>query len=154
MKEDLTMMDLIRWNPWKEMVSLRDRMNGLLADSLFRPDRREDDVAMGLWYPSVDMFEKDDKVVIKAELPGLEKKDLNLEIKDGVLTLKGERKYDHEVKEENFYRREMCYGKFMRSFTLPAEVEADKITAEFQNGLLTVEVPKSEARKPKQIKVN
>lgn len=148
------MMDLIRWNPWKEMVSLRERMNGLLADSLFRSDRREDDVAMGLWYPSVDMFEKDDKLVIRAELPGLEKKDLNLEIKDGVLTLKGERKYDNEVKEENFYRREMSYGKFIRSFTLPAEVEADKITAEFQNGLLTVEVPKSEAHKPKQIKVN
>lgn len=148
------MMDLIRWNPWNEMVSMRERMNALFNDSLFRPDRREDDAAMGLWYPSVDMFEKDDQVVIKAELPGLEKKDINLEINNGVLTLKGERKYDNEVKEGNFYRREMSYGKFIRSFTLPAEVDADKIKAEFQNGLLTVEVPKSEAQKPKQIKVN
>ena len=148
------MMDLIRWNPWKELGSLREHMNWLLSDSLFRSDGSESDLAMGLWHPRVDMFEKDDKVVIKAELPGLEKKDLNLEIKDGVLTLKGERKYDHEVKEENFYRREMSYGKFIRSFTLPAEVDADKIKAEFQNGLLTVEVPKSEAHKPKQIKVN
>ena len=148
------MMDLIRWNPWKEMGSLREHMNWLLSDSLFRSDRREDDVAMGLWHPSVDMFEKDDKVVIKAELPGLEKKDLSVEINNGVLTLKGERKYDNEVKEENFFRREMSYGKFIRSFTLPAEVDADKIKAEFQNGLLTVEVPKSEAHKPKQIKVN
>ena len=148
------MMDLIRWNPWNEMVSMRERMNALFNDSLFRPDRREDDAGMGLWYPSVDMFEKDDQVVIKAELPGLEKKDINLEINNGVLTLKGERKYDNEVKEGNFYRREMSYGKFIRSFTLPAEVDANQIKAEFQNGLLTVEVPKSEAHKPKQIKVN
>jgi HSP20 family protein len=154
MKEGLKMLDLIRWNPWKEMVSMRERMNALLSDALLRSDQREDNAAMGLWVPSVDMFDRDDKVVIKAELPGLEKKDINLEINNGVLTLKGERKYDNEVKEENFYRREMCYGKFIRSFTLPAEVDADKIKAEFQNGLLTVEVPKSEERKPKQIKVN
>jgi HSP20 family protein len=154
MKEELKMMDLIRWNPWKDMVSMREHMNALFNDSLFRPGRRDDDVALGVWSPSVDMFEKDGKVVIKAELPGLEKKDLNLEINNGVLTLKGERKYDNEVKEENFYRREMSYGKFIRSFTLPAEVDADKIKADFQNGLLTVEVPKSEAHKPKQIKVN
>jgi HSP20 family protein len=148
------MMDLIRWNPWKEMVSLRDRMNMLFNDTLFRPEPREDDVAMGLWYPSVDMFDKEDKIVIKAELPGLEKKDISVELKNGVLTLKGERKYDNEVKEENFYRRELSYGRFIRSFTLPAEVDADKITAEFKNGLLTVEVPKSEAHKPKQIAVH
>lgn len=148
------MMDLISWNPWNEMVSLRERVNAMLGDSLFHSPRREDDGAMGLWYPSVDMFDQDDKVVIKAELPGLEKKDVNLEINNGVLTLKGERKYDNEVKEEDFYRREMSYGKFIRSFTLPAEVDADKIKAEFQNGLLTVEVPKSEAHKPKQIKIN
>jgi len=148
------MMDLIRWNPLREMVSLRDRMNALFNEPLFRSDRSEDDMAMGLWYPSVDMFDKDDKVVIKAELPGLEKKDINLEVKNGVLTLKGERKFNNEVKEENFYRREMSCGKFIRSFTLPTEVDADKISAEFKNGLLTIEVPKSEAHKPKQIAVH
>lgn len=148
------MMDLIRWNPFREVASFRDRMNALFNDTLFRPDRSDDDMAMGLWYPSVDMFEKDDKVVIKAELPGLEKKDINLEVKNGVLTLRGERKFDNEVKEDNFYRREMSYGKFIRSFTLPAEVDADRISAEFKNGLLTVEVPKSEAHKPKQIAVH
>jgi HSP20 family protein len=154
MKEGLKMMDLIRWNPWREMVSLRDRMNALFNETLVRPESREEDVAMGLWYPSVDMFDKDDKIVIKAELPGLEKKDINVELKDGTLTLRGERKYDNEVKEENFYRREMSYGKFIRSFTLPAEVDAEKISAEFKNGLLTVEVPKSESQKPKQITVH
>jgi HSP20 family protein len=150
----MKMMDLIRWNPFREMASLRDCMNALFNDTLFSSDRSDDDMVMGLWFPSVDMFDKDDKVVIKAELPGLEKKDINLEVKNGVLTLRGERKYDNEVKEENFHRRELSYGKFIRSFTLPAEVDPDKITAEFKNGLLTVEVPKSEAHKPKQITVN
>jgi HSP20 family protein len=147
-------MDLISWNPWNEMVSLRERMDRVFDDSLFRSDRRDDFMAMGTWSPAVDLFEKDDKVVIKAELPGLEKKDISLDLKNGVLTLKGERKHESEVKEENYYRREMSCGKFIRSFTLPADVDADKIKAEFQNGLLTVEVPKPEEHKPKQIKVN
>jgi HSP20 family protein len=129
-------------------------MNRMFEDSLFRPERHEDGVGLGAWSPAVDMFEKDDKFVIKAELPGLDKKDVNVDLQNGVLTLKGERKHESEVKEENFYRREMSYGKFMRSFRLPADVDADKIRAEFQNGLLTVEVPKPEEHKPKQIKVN
>jgi len=148
------MMDLIRWNPWNELVSLRERMNRVFDDSLFRSDRREDSLAMGTWSPAVDMFEKDDQVVIKAELPGLDKNDISLDLQNGVLTLKGERKYENEVKEENYYRREMSCGKFIRSFTLPADVDADKIKAEFQKGLLTVEVPKPEEPKPKQIPVN
>jgi HSP20 family protein len=148
------MMDLIRWNPLREMVSLRDRMNRLFDDSLFRSDRRNDDADLGVWLPAVDMFEKDDHLVIKAELPGMEKKDISLDIKDGLLTLSGVRKHENEVKEENFYRREMAYGKFVRSFSLPADSDAEKITAEFQNGLLTIEVPKPEQHKPKQIKVN
>jgi HSP20 family protein len=129
-------------------------MNRVFDDSLFRSDRRDDPLAMGSWSPAVDMFEKDDKVVIKAELPGLDKKDVSLDLQNGVLTLKGERKHENEVKEENFYRREMSYGKFVRSFSLPVDVDADQIKAEFQNGLLTVEVPKPEEHKPKQIKVN
>jgi len=148
------MMDLIRWNPWNELVSLRERMNRVFDDSLLRSDRREDPLAMGTWSPAVDMFEKDDQVVIKAELPGLDKNDISLDLQNGVLTLKGERKYENEVKEENYYRREMSCGKFIRSFTLPADVDADKIKAEFQRGLLTVEVPKPEEHKPKQIPVN
>jgi len=148
------MMDLIRWNPWNELVSLRERMNRVFDDSLFRSDRRDDLMAMGTWSPAVDMFEKDDQVVIKAELPGLEKKDISLDLTNGVLTLKGERKHENEVKEENYYRREMSCGKFIRSFSLPGDVDADKIKAEFQNGLLTVEVPKPEEHKPKQIPVN
>jgi HSP20 family protein len=102
----------------------------------------------------VDVFEKKDQLVIKAELPGMDKKDISLDFKDGVLTLSGVRKSENEVEEDNFYRREMSYGKFVRSFSLPADSDADKIKAEFQNGLLTVEVPKPERHQPKQIKVN
>ena len=148
------MMDLIQWNPLREMVSLRERMNRLFDDSWFRTDGYGDDVAMGMWSPAVDMFEKDDHLVIKAELPGMEKKDINLDLKDGVLTLRGERKHENEIKDENFYRREMSYGKFVRTFSLPSDVDPDKINAEFQNGLLTIEVPKPEQHKPKQITVN
>jgi HSP20 family protein len=148
------MMDLIQWNPLREMVSLRERMNRLFDDSWFRTDGYGDDVAMGMWSPAVDMFEKDDHLVIKAELPGMEKKDINLDLKDGVLTLRGERKHENQVQDENFYRREMSYGKFVRTFSLPSDVDSEKIKAEFQNGLLTIEVPKPEQHKPKQITVN
>lgn len=148
------MLDLIRWNPLKEMVSLRERMNRLFEDSLFRSDRRNDETEMGVWLPAVDVFEKEDQLVIKAELPGMDKKDISLDFKDGVLTLSGVRKSENEVKEDNFYRREMSYGRFIRSFNLPADSDTEKIKAEFQNGLLTIEVPKPERHQPKQIKVN
>jgi HSP20 family protein len=148
------MMDLIRWNPLKEVVSLRERMSRVFDDPLFRFDGRSEETEMGAWLPAVDMFEKDDHLVIKAELPGMEKKDISLDFKDGVLTLSGVRKQENEVREENFYRREMSYGKFVRSFSLPADSDAEKIKADFQNGVLTVEVPRPAQPKPKQIKVN
>lgn len=154
MKEGLKMMDLIRWNPLKEMVSLRERMNRLFDDSLFRSEKRNDDAELGVWLPAVDMFEKDDRLVIKAELPGMDKNDISLDFKNNVLTLSGIRQHENEVKEENFYRREMSYGKFVRSFSLPADSDAEKIKAEFQNGLLTIEILKPEQHTPKQIKVN
>jgi len=109
---------------------------------------------MAIWSPAIDMLEKNDHLVIKAELPGIEKKDISLDLKEGVLTLKGERKHENEVQDGNFYRREMSYGKFQRSFRLPADVDPEKITAELENGLLTIEVPKPEQSRPKQITVN
>lgn len=148
------MMDLIRWNPMKEMVSLRERMSRLFDEPLFRFDGPTEETGMGAWLPAVDMFEKDDHLVIKAELPGTDKKDISLDFKDGVLTLSGVRKHENEVKEENVYRRELSYGRFVRSFSLPADSDAEKIKAEFQNGLLTIEIPRPEQHKPKQIKVN
>jgi HSP20 family protein len=100
------------------------------------------------------MFDDDEKIVIKAELPGMKKNDFSVDVKDRVLTLSGERNYDNEVKEENYYRRERTYGKFKRAFHLPADVDADNIKAEFKDGVLRVEIPKPEAQKPKQITVH
>lgn len=148
------MMNLVRWNPWSEMSTLQNRLNSLFNEPFFRSGREDDQFSMGSWYPAVDMFENHDKIVIKAELPGMDKKDISVDVKDHVLTLSGERKYENEVKEENYYRRERASGKFKRSFHLPADVDPDKIKAEFKDGVLIVEMPKPEAQKPKQISVH
>jgi HSP20 family protein len=100
------------------------------------------------------MYDEDDRVVIKAELPGVDKKDIAVDLKDRVLTLSGERAYDNEGKEENYYRRERAYGKFQRVFSLPADVDSDKINADFKDGLLIIEVPKPEKKKPKNITIH
>lgn len=147
------MMNLVRWNPWREMTTLQNRMNRLFDEPFFRTDRENDEV-MGMWYPVVDMYEEDNSFVIKAELPGMDKKDISVDVKDRILTLKGERNYDNEVKEENYYRRERSYGKFQRTFTLPVDVEPDKIKADFKDGLLKIEVPKPEEHKPKEITIH
>ena len=148
------MMNLVRWNPWREMSTLQNRINGLFDEPFFRSGHDDDGLSLGSWYPAVDMFENDDKIVIKAELPGMDKKDISVDLKDQVLTLSGERKYENEVKEENYYRRERSSGKFKRSFHLPADVDPDKIKAEFKDGVLKVEMPKPEIEKPKQISVH
>ena len=109
---------------------------------------------VGAWHPAVDMFDNDDKIVLKAELPGMKKNDFSVDVKDRVLTLSGERNYDNEVKEENYYRRERACGSFKRAFHLPSDVDADNIKAEFKDGVLRVEIPKPEAQKPKQITVH
>ena len=92
------MMNLVRWNPWREMNTLQHRLNHLLTDSFFQPGRSEDELSLGTWHPVVDMYDEDDRIVIKAELPGRDKKDISVDVKDQVLTLSGERNYDNEVK--------------------------------------------------------
>ncbi len=147
------MMNLVRWNPWREMSTLQHRINHLFNEPFFRSGE-DDELRMGTWYPAVDMFDDDDKIVIKAELPGMDKKDISVDIENRVLTLSGERNYDNEVKEENYYRRERATGKFKRAFNLPADVDADNIKADFKDGVLRVEIPKPEEQKPKQITVH
>ena len=146
-------MNLVRWNPWIEMSTLQHRINHMLNGPFFQSDG-EDELRMGSWYPAVDMFDNGDKIVIKAELPGMDKKDISVDIEDRVLTLSGERNYDNEVKEENYYRRERASGIFKRAFNLPADVNSDKIKADFKDGVLKVEIPKPEEKKPKQITVH
>ena len=147
------MMNLVRWNPWREMSTLQHRINHLFNEPFFRSGE-DDELRMGTWYPAVDMFDDDDKIVIKAELPGMDKKDISVDIENRVLTLSGERNYDNEVEEENYYRRERATGKFKRAFNLPADVDEDQIKADFKDGVLKVEIPKPEEQKPKQITVH
>jgi len=135
------------------MTTLQNRINRLFDDPLM-PINRDDDDFLGAWNPAVDLFEKDDSFVIKAELPGLDKKDISVELKDRVLMLKGERKCENEVKEENYYRRERSYGKFQRAFNLPSDLDPDKIKADFKDGVLEISIPKPEAQKPKPITIH
>lgn len=108
---------------------------------------------LAAWSPSVNIFDKNGKLVVEAELPGVKKDDIDVHVDNGVLTIRGERKQEDEVKEDNFYRLERSYGSFSRSFRLPSDVEADKVDAEFKDGMLVVKVPRTEEAKAKQIKI-
>ncbi|MEE4264689.1 MAG: Hsp20/alpha crystallin family protein [Desulfobacteraceae bacterium] len=148
------MMNLVKWNPWREMPTLPGRFNRFFNDPFFHIGPMADENDLGMWNPAVDLYEKDDHYVIKAELPGIDKNNVKIDLKDRLLTLSGERTYDNEVKEENCYRRERSYGKFQRVFTLPADVDSDKIKAEFKNGVLQIEVPKPEEKKAKRVTIH
>lgn len=142
-------MDMTRWE------SQMDRMMEDFFGRTMRPWfptrwlRGDGEIAA----PVVDVYEEKDEVVVKAELPGLEKSDIEVNISDSELTLKGEKKQEQEIKEENFHRRERSYGAFLRTVELPSDVQADKVKASFKNGVLEVRVPKTEEAKTKTIKV-
>ena len=147
-------MQLIKWNPIREMYNFRHRMNHMF-DNAFTPTLKEDEaLSMWNWKPAVDIYDNDRNIVIKAELPGMEKKDIILQVNGRVLTLKGEHSSENEVKEDKYHRRERSYGKFERVFTLPLEVDPDKITADYKDGVLKIDIPKPEEQKPKQITVH
>ena len=147
-------MNIVRWNPWRERSSLENRISRFFDDA-FRPTSwLNEDFGLGNWKPVVDIYDHDDKIVIKAELPGVDKKDIEVDLKDRVLTLKGERSYENEVKEENYHRKERAFGKFHRSFTLPAGYDPEKINADYKDGVLKIEIPKPEEQKPKKITVH
>ena len=147
-------MQLVRWNPMNEMFSFRRPLSRVFDDFFLPRTTTEDGSLTWGWNPVVDIYDNEDNIVIKAELPGVSKKDIEIDIKDRVMTLKGERSADNEVKEDNYYRRERTYGRFERSFTLPANVDPDKIKADYNDGVLKIEVPKPENQKPKQITVH
>ncbi|MBL0713648.1 MAG: Hsp20/alpha crystallin family protein [Desulfosarcina sp.] len=147
-------MELVRWNPWRNRLNDRDHVNGVF-DELFYPVNGQDGLpAAWNWNPVVDVYENDGHFVIKAELPGIDKKDIDLDVKGRVLTLKGERHTEADMKNDNACCRERVYGRFARAFTLPNEIEADKISADYKDGVLKIEIPKPEVVKPKQISIH
>jgi HSP20 family protein len=149
-------MAIIRWEPFRDLVSLQGRMNRLFDESYRGVGRAgaEEDWAQGAWSPAVDIYEKDGNIVLKAELPGIEPKDVDVRVENNILTLKGERRFEEEVQKESYQRVERAYGAFTRSFTLPTVVDTEKIKAEFKDGVLRMTLPKKEEAKPKQISIN
>src|SRR2546421_881419 len=152
------MQTIPRWEPFREMEDFQNRLSNF--SPLFgRPLRRgnghgREDITLADWMPLADITEDEKEYLIKAELPELKREDVKVTVENGVLTISGERKFEKEEKNKKYHRVERGYGTFMRSFTLPDDADANKIKAEFKNGLLTVHLPKSEHAKPKQIEVN
>ena len=147
------MSSLIRWEPFRDFVTLRDRMDRLFGEAAGRSWPTEEGLTTGVWNPPVDVFESNDSIVLKADLPEVNKDEVDISVDGNVLTIRGERKREQEVKEKEFYRMERSYGTFTRSFTLPGTVDPEKIEAGFAGGVLTVTLPKREEAKPKQIRV-
>lgn len=146
-------MAIVRWQPYGAVASLQNSINKLFNDAFTRTNVDED-FALSAWKPVVDIFDKDDAIVIHAELPGVKKEDVAIEVKDNVLTLGGERSESKEIKEDKYYRKERTFGSFHRAFSLPAAINPDTIKATFRDGILEIEIPKPEEQKPKQVKIS
>ncbi|HYG95642.1 MAG TPA: Hsp20/alpha crystallin family protein [Solirubrobacterales bacterium] len=147
-------MALVRWDPARELDALQGDMNRLF-DSFF--GRREGAAATGYgsrrWVPPMDLVETEDHLVLRADLPGVDRDEIEIEVKDGVLTVSGERRAQHEQKREGFHRVERSFGRFSRALELPKGVEADNIDASFERGVLEVRMPKPAERKPTRIEI-
>lgn len=140
-------------DPFRELAGLQERMNRLFDETFTRTKGREEPYGAALWAPAVDIGETATEIVVKAELPGVPKEGVAVEIKEGVLTLSGERKFEKEVKEENYHRIERSYGRFLRSFALPNMIDAESVAASMKDGVLTIRVPKRTAATPKKVAI-
>ena len=137
-------MTQLRWSPFSELDVMQRQLSHIFDDR---------DTASGRWQPAVDIRETEDALIVAAELPGIDKKDVKVGINDGVLTISGERRYEKEVDEKNAHRIERAYGTFERSFSLPTNVDASKVDAKMENGVLTLTLHKHEGARPRQISI-
>ncbi|MFL6468401.1 MAG: Hsp20/alpha crystallin family protein [Pyrinomonadaceae bacterium] len=144
-------MNLITYDPFREMRSLQDEVNRLFSSSFNRGGNNE--IMRGAWSPSVDILENKDNIVLEAELPGMSPDDVHISVENNVLTIQGERKFEKKEDEDNFHRLERSYGSFTRSFTLPPTVSSDNVNAEFENGILRLTLAKREEAKPRRIEI-
>ena len=142
---------LTRWDPFRELSTIQDRMNRLFQDA-YSPTR-EEGLSTAAFAPPADVYEDENHVTLKLEIPGIDEKDLDIRVENNNLIIRGERKFEKEEKEENFRRVERQYGTFVRSFTLPPAVDTDNINANYDKGVLTISMPKRAEAKPKQIQV-
>lgn len=146
-------MTIVKWDPFRNVTTLQDRINKLFDDSFPRQEPQDDDLTFCDWRPSVDIYVTDNNAVIKVDLPGVKKENVSVEIKETILTIKGERVEDESAPKDNYLRKERCYGHFKRAFNLQYIVSPDKIKAKFNDGVLTVEIPKPENEVVKKITV-
>jgi HSP20 family protein len=145
------MRTLTRWEPFRGATSLQDQINRVFNDVL---ERTGEESSLTAWAPAVDIYETEQELVVKADLPEIDPKDLDIRVENNILTIRGERKFQKKVNEDNYLRVERSYGTFSRSFTLANTVNSEAIKADYQNGVLTLSIPKREEAKPKLIKVN
>ena len=145
-------MAIIKWDPFRDLITLREKMNRLFEDAVTSRGE-EKDLILSAWSPAVDIYENENELVLTAEVPGLEEKDVEIKIEDNTLSVRGERKFEKETKEENYHRIERSYGTFYRSFTLPNTINQDKIEAEHENGVLKITMPKRTELKPRKVKI-
>jgi HSP20 family protein len=149
-----TKMAIVRWEPFRELLSTQDRFNQLFNQTFsqaFGTEGRE--LGRASWAPAVDVYETGNNLVIKAELPGIDPKDVEVRVENGTLTISGERKSEKDVHEGNYHRVERSYGSFFRSFNLPSTISTENVAAEYKDGILTLNFAKREEAKPKSIKI-
>ncbi len=145
------MRTITRWEPFRGVTTLQDQINRLFNHAFERTGEQSN---LSAWAPAVDIYETEQELVVKADLPDVDPKDLDIRVENNLLTIRGERKFEKKVNEESYLRVERSYGSFARSFTLANTVHTDAIKAEYENGVLTLSIPKREEAKPRQIKVN
>ncbi|PYS20359.1 MAG: molecular chaperone [Acidobacteria bacterium] len=145
-------MAITRWDPFQEIASLQNRVNSLFQD--YGRAGQDELTTTGSFVPAVDVYEDEHKVTLKLEIPGINQEDVDVRLENNTLTVRGERKFEKEEKEENFHRIERRYGSFARSFTLPSTLDSENVQASYDNGVLKIELAKRAEAKPKQIKVN
>ena len=145
-------MAITRWDPFRDLSILQERMNRVFEDAAVRGWKNDEPSATTSWSPAVDIYETDSEIMVQAELPGVDRKDIALQLENNVLTLKGDRRFEKETNQENYHRIERSYGGFSRAFTIPTIVDEEKIRADYRDGILKIALPKKEQVKAKQKK--
>ena len=146
-------MALVKWDPFRDVAELQNRINRMFDESFGRSREPEDEMNLNAWRPTVDIYETENGIVMAVELPGVSKEHVAVEVKDDVLTLKGERAADPAISEKSYYRRERLFGPFKRSFTLHQDINPDQIKATFKDGILQIEIPRPVQEQPKPVTV-
>lgn len=147
-------MSILKWDPFRNMATLQGRINRLFEDAFPAVAENSEDLTESAWHPLVDIFETDSSIIVQVDLPGVDKEDVSVEVKENFLIIKGERRSDSMVGDDSYYRRERAWGAFQRSFAMQSVIAPDKIKATFKNGVLSIDVPKPETEQPKQISVD